>query len=129
MDNPELEVEKLRNSQQINSDAIKALTKTVDKLALTIGQDNKAQKETINELVTARVACEVRLATILDRLDVKRTDMNKISAKVEALEGGKVSMKVFDKLSGRLWTIGGSVILGGMGVIAYLIKQIFEKLQ
>ena len=121
--------EKLRSSQQVNSDAIEALTKTVDKLALTISEDNRAQKETINELVTARVACEMRFATVVEKLDTKRSDIDKLSAKVESLENNKVSIKVFDKLHNRLWTIGGSVILGGMGVIAYLIKQIFEKLQ
>ncbi len=110
-----------------NADAIGVLTKTVNILAKTIGEESKANMHIVNELRNTSKECTLKFAHMIEKMDTKKVRIDKLEEIVHELETNKVDKVEFGKVNTRLWTIGGTVMMAVVGALSFMIKLYIEK--
>jgi len=119
-----LEMQQEENAKAINAlaDTIKGTNRSVDILAKTIGEENKALEGRVHELIRQSDKCSERFSIILDKIEYKQKRLDSHNSRLDKLEDTKVDIKNFDKTVDKLWKIGLGIVGGLVAIIATLVK-------
>jgi len=113
-----LEFKEVQILAKQNTEAIKALTLTVTKLSEVVSKEDGRILEMISELKESNLLCKKNQEMTRDRISIKSKRLDIIESELK----NSVSKKDFEKLTNRLWSIGGAVIAIMLSMLGFLIK-------